>query len=416
MMEPYNTSGLPLFDANNLAGRGDMVTCEFWEKPATWGWDCVNTTASGVHTWGSPGGIVGAEAFTGLPQMAWQVDPLMLKTTGDRAFADGVNRMVFHTSAQQPWDVVPGMTMGWWGTQFGRTQTWWEHGAKEWIAYLSRCQFLLQQGLFVGDLCYLEYGRVTPAYPAGYSGDCIGTDALLTRMSVKDGRLTLPDGMSYKALILPNRTTMSPQIARKIKQLVEAGAWVFGPKPLTSPSLENYPDCDKEVAAIGDQLWSAGGTPHDFGQGRVFTTTGNDQAPVILDALKNLTPDVKLPADLAGPATFTLGTPAPIMWIHRRTADADIYVLSNQTDNPVFVDAYFRVTGKIAELWHPDTGIIELSPFRGPPLQNASHVPLTLDASGSLFVIFRTRDNSAGQFPTQILHDGKPDVCRHPQN
>ncbi len=59
MIEQYNTAGLPTFDANNVAGRGDLVAGEFWEKPATWGWDCVLTTASGVHTWGSPGGLRG---------------------------------------------------------------------------------------------------------------------------------------------------------------------------------------------------------------------------------------------------------------------------------------------------------------------------------------------------------------------
>ncbi len=141
------------------------------------------------------------------------------------------------------------MTMGWWGTQFGRTVTWWDHGAKEWIDYQSRCQFLLQQGQFAADLCYLEYSRIVPTIPTGYDADCLGSDLLLSPMSVQNGRLTLPSGMSYRLLVLPDRTTMSPQIVRKLTQLVAHGAAILGPKPIASPSLENYPACDQEVAA-----------------------------------------------------------------------------------------------------------------------------------------------------------------------
>lgn len=58
-----------------------------------------------------------------------------------------MNRFILHTSPLQPWDdgIVPGMTMGRWGTHFGRTQTWAESGAG-WFRYLNRCQALLQWG------------------------------------------------------------------------------------------------------------------------------------------------------------------------------------------------------------------------------------------------------------------------------
>ncbi len=140
----------------------------------------------------------------------------------------------------------------------------------------------------MADLCYLEYGRVTPAYPVGYAADAIGTEALLTRMSVKEGRLVLPDGMSYAALVLPNRTTMPPQIARKIRQLVNDGATVIGTRPRSSPSLENYPACDAEVAAIAEELWgsvTADGGAHAFGQGRVFNFAPSGPGPAETDRI-----------------------------------------------------------------------------------------------------------------------------------
>ena len=92
--------------------------------------------------------ILEAEAFTGRPQRSrWDEYPGGLKMVGDGAFSAGINRLFLHAAPHQPWDdrYRPGMTMGQWGTHFGRTQTWWEPG-KAWIAYLQRCQALLQWG------------------------------------------------------------------------------------------------------------------------------------------------------------------------------------------------------------------------------------------------------------------------------
>jgi hypothetical protein len=73
-----------------------------------------------------------------------------------RKFSDRMPRncVCFHRFPHQPWlDRTPGMTMGQWGTNFERTNTWREP-AKAWITYISRCEFLLQQGRFVADACY----------------------------------------------------------------------------------------------------------------------------------------------------------------------------------------------------------------------------------------------------------------------
>ena len=37
---------------------------------------------------------------------------------------------------------------------------------------------------------------------------------------------------------------MTPELTKKVAELVEAGATVLGPKPKHSPSLVNYPACD----------------------------------------------------------------------------------------------------------------------------------------------------------------------------
>ena len=82
--------------------------------------------------------------------------PAIIKDLGDWAFCEGINRFVFHRYAAQPWlDVRPGMSMGPWGLHYERTQTWWEQ-SRAWHEYLARCQYLLRQGLFVADICYLS--------------------------------------------------------------------------------------------------------------------------------------------------------------------------------------------------------------------------------------------------------------------
>jgi hypothetical protein len=373
-IEPYTGP----FDTLSCGGRGDVLMSEFWQKPSPWGWDSVRPVSSSAHTWGKR--TIGAEAFTGWPKSSWQQDPYALKATGDKAYCMGVNQFVLHTTAHQPWkDVAPGMTMGWWGTQFGRTQTWWDHGAAEWIEYLTRCQYLLQQGLFVGDLCYPETGLAAPQIPRGYDGDTCSGDALLTRMSVREGRLMLPDGMSYRMLVLPARQTMTPQMAGKLRQLVADGATVIGPKPVRSPSLQDYPACDEEVARIGNEVWGdADGNrvkEHAFGKGRVLW--GRSPQDVLAQA--GIEPDFE---------TSQFTDPGALVWIHRHAGSAELYFVSNQRDSAVETPVSFRVQGRVPELWHADTGKIEQAGvwwFQ----DGRTVVPLRLDPSGSVFVVFR---------------------------
>ena len=115
------------------------------------------------------------KSFTAGDQERWRDHPATIKALGDLAFTEGINRFVFHRFAMQPWlDRRPGMTMGPWGTHFERTQTWWEL-TPGWHQYLARCQFLLRQGTFAADLCYLtaeDSPQGMPGHPRlGYGWD-----------------------------------------------------------------------------------------------------------------------------------------------------------------------------------------------------------------------------------------------------
>ena len=125
--------------------------------------------------------------------------------------------------------------MGPWGTNLERTVTWWNQGAA-WLRYVACCQYLLQSGRFIADAAYFtgEEGpntlparqRLQPQLPAGYDYDGCDATVLLNRMSVKDGRVVLPDGVSYRILVLPDSPFMTPKVARKVRDLVADGAIV----------------------------------------------------------------------------------------------------------------------------------------------------------------------------------------------
>ena len=233
-------------------GHCDEPMAEFWRWGYSTPYSCVEMS-SAAHIYGRR--ILGAESFTSTDLEKWLSHPATIKTLGDWAFCEGINRFVFHRYAMQPWlDRKPGMSMGPWGLHYERTQTWWEQ-SRAWHQYLARCQYLLRQGLFVADICYLQPEgsprRFNPPMPRegnepdrpGYNFDGCTADVVFTRMSVgapgtpDRGRIVLPDGMSYRLLVLPEAQTMTPKLLARIAELVEAGATVVGPSagPLAEP-------------------------------------------------------------------------------------------------------------------------------------------------------------------------------------
>jgi len=388
--------GMPTV-ADQLLCKGytDVPMGEFWiGNPGTLTDD--KEAASAAHIYGKT--YVAAESFTSTPDNAsWTNDPYSLKVLGDDAFCSGVNKYSFHRYAMQPYlNRVPGMTMGPWGLNFERTNTWWVPG-KAWITYITRCQSLLQQGKFVGDVCYF-YGEgapqavgsfhFSPAPPAGYDYDVCNADVILHRMSVKNGLIVLPDGMSYRVLVLPDDTRLTPEIVAKVRDLVAQGATVVGPKPVASPSLSDYPNSDTAIKTAAEQVWgNCNGTSvtrHSFGKGQVIWGESLDHV------LSSAGPDFSYNTQTAN---------AQIKYIHRLVGDRDCYFVSNQTYAPVDAVCTFRVTNKTPEFWWPDTGKIEpVALYKVNPSRVA--VPIHLSSAGSVFVVFRHSENPGAHIET----------------
>lgn len=378
-------------DSIPYAGRSDEPMGEFWSPSGSI--ETCKTMASAGHVYGKR--IIGAEAFTAGDQERWREHPALIKALGDRAFCEGINRFVFHRYAMQPWSEPrnPGMTMGPWGQHYERTQTWWDW-TPAWHEYLGRCQFLLRQGLFVADVCHL-LPEAPPQGPGdhvrdGYDWDECTAEAVLTRMSVRNGRIVLPDGMSYRLLVLPDSRTMTPQLLRKIKDLVEAGATVLGSKPDFSPSLNDYPSCDAQVRQLGTDLWADcdGKTVQEraFGKGRVFC--GLTPAQV----LRRL----GVAADFASNQR--------LRYIHRATAETDFYFISNPQAWATTANCSFRVSGKTPELWWPETGRIEHAGMFQ-ERNGLTHVTIPLTPAGSVFVVFHKTDKAIDPI-VEVTHNG----------
>ena len=368
-------------DAQRCLGWDDAPMSEFW----AWSWThrigdenrfFVKQPASAAHTYGH--NLVLAEGFTTIGPH-WQ-ETLWdnLKPAFDKALCEGLNLLVWHAFVCSPAERgIPGQQY-FAGTHLNPNVTWWEKSAP-FFSYLNRCQFLLQQGLPVADVAYY-YGDHVPNFaqlkksdPAkilpGYDYDVITEEAILTRTSVKDGRIVLPDGMSYRVLVLPDCAMISLPVLKKLKELVAAGATVIGPKPIESGSLQNFPQCDFEVTKLADELWN--GSP---GKGRIISD--------------KTARDVLLGDGVPFDVEFYVRTDASLDYIHRRAGNAEIYFVANRATNAVAAIGTFRVSGQAPELWNAVTGERKFSTDYE---EKNGRVMLPLDFSpcGSWFIVFR---------------------------
>ncbi|MBM3890829.1 MAG: hypothetical protein FJ388_17095, partial [Verrucomicrobia bacterium] len=382
---PYHPRVLCHDGLMNLA-RVDLMEGEFWHD-ATWteNWrtnltdkldaregaqnHSVKQVASASHLYGKP--IVDMESLTSFNY--WSAAPRDFLLPANIAFCEGVNHMSVHGSdTTAAAEGAPGTVFV--GSHFNDKNTWWPHvGA--FVNYIHRCCAVLQRGRFVADVLYY-IGDECPALVLskhlraslgfGYDYDECNTEILLTRLSVQAGRLVTPDGMSYRLLVLPERPFLTVPVARKIRELVQAGATVLGPKPVRTPGLTGYPRCDAELKVITAELWDTGKVIADKPEKTVLATQG-------------------VPVDFA----FTGGQPDALLdFIHRQDGDAELYFVINRRNRTEHVECAFRVTGKRPELWNAVDGSRRDAPaYR--IANGATTVPLELPAYGSTFVIFR---------------------------
>ena len=405
-IEPYDMT--PCADMS-LGAVADVPMCEFWLYGFNTSYSTIEASSI-AHTNGKK--IVAAEAFTSGAEEHWLAYPGSMKALGDWAFAAGINRFVFHRYQHQPWlDRWPGMTMGPYGVHWERTQTWWDMSTA-YHTYLSRCQFMLRQGLSVADVCFLvaegaphvfrppsSSVRGNPPDRLGYNFDGCAPEVVISQMSVQDGRLILPDGMSYRVLVLPEQETMSPSLLRKIKQLIEAGATVIGPTPRKSPSLSGFPNCDDEVAKLANEIWgNCDGKQireHRLGKGRiVWERDSTGRTTSVRNA--NGTLEVEQYGDFKLVSRVLAGmnvlqdfrSDVPLRYNHRRDGETEIYFVANPEDRVLSAECFFRVSGKQPELWDAVAGKVRDLPEFASKV-GATSVTLRFEPFQSYFIVFQ---------------------------
>jgi hypothetical protein len=385
----------------------DFPTGEFWlrspthDKP-----NDMRDAISGAHIYGKR--IVQAEAFTELKLM-WDEQPAMLKTLGDRNYALGVNRFVYHVFMHNPWlDRKPGMTLGGVGTFFQRDQTWWR-SAGAWIGYAQRVQAVLQQGTPVVDVAVFtgeelpsravlperlvsilpgligeaavkreaarlaNVGQPMRSMPEGvsnsanttdpadwvdplrgYAYDSINRDAVLRLATVRDGRVVLPGGASYGVLVLPGANPMNP-----------------GGVPLSEDVVKRVAELKKLGAKIIDAPWNEE-TLESLGMARDFVARENGAAA------------------------------ERVAWTHRRTEMADVYFVSNQQETARALTLALRAVGGAVEIWNPVTGEMNRGDFQRTD-DGRIEVSVALAAAESAFVVVRREAHDEVNLPERPM-------------
>jgi len=409
-------------DAMKVLGISDFPQGEFWSTANTHRIKdderlSVRQSACVAHTNGKR--YVAAEGPTSIgPQ--WERSPMDLKTNLDRVFCSGVNRIVWHTFTSSPKEFgLPGNEY-FAGTHLNPNVTWWKQ-SNDFINYLNRSSYLLQQGIFVADVLYY-YGDDVPNFvflkedlpelKFGYDWDKCSKDVILNRVSFDGQKIVLPDGMSYRLLMLPNEKAIDLKVLQKLEKLVKSGMTLVGSRPFETTGLTGFPTDDHKLRALVNRLWGKMDgktiTENRFGKGRVIWGK-----PV-----NTILAEMKVEPDLSFKGTHPK---TALDYIHRHTDNQEIFFVCNRfgqmkyndfeyryldmlPDRYEQVECSFRVTGKVPELWNPITGEkSEILTYREE--NGRTLIPLLLEPEGSIFVVFK--DAPQKKHVVEIMKDNQ---------
>jgi len=328
-------------------------------------------------------GIVEEESFTSFQH--WQEGPFDMKPLGDRAFCEGMNRVVFHGFSHNPTGTgYPGIVYGA-GTHFNTKRVWWPK-VKPFIDYISRNSFIFQKTNFTADVLYY-YGDKVPnsATPKnthftvgpGYDYEVVNTEILLTGLTVKRGKLVLSNGAVFSMLALDREDEINPLVLAKLNELVKQGAVIVGIKPQKVVDLKDGVYTEKKGEEMINQLWTTINETSKFElakNGKIYAGINPDEMLKIL----NLPPDFDYPDKTSFLMDF----------IHYKKADMDFYFIRNTSDQWISRECGFRQQSKVPEIWYPLTG--EIVPV---PVYNQQekyiNIPITIAPYGSYFVVFK---------------------------
>jgi hypothetical protein len=313
--------------------------------------------------------------------------------------------------------------------------------------YVSRCQYLLQQGQTVADILYLTPEGAPQVFRApvsaltkgmvpdkslvltaneetlpgvskdaflpdrkGYNFDGCSPSQLL-KASFTGGKIVFPSGASYSVLVLPNTETMTPALLNKIESLVNDGAVIIGNPPLKSPSLVNYPECDRQVAAKSGSMWGATTAPSQIserrlGKGKIYWggAFSGIKLPELYpdyDATASILREMGIPEDFE--------SDGPVRYTHQLITSGEIYFVSNKTNAAINANCSFRVSEGTPELWNPMTGETrELPDFE--IKKGQIQIPLQFEAYESYFIVFNRNSKVKPASSAGLKNFAQPEI------
>ena len=351
--------------------------CEFWH-PYTTGYvgslnfKPIKPTTSAARLYGKP--RVAAESFTSF-DLHWNEHFEFLKDYADYHFIEGVTHNVFHTYTHNPQIgfLPPGTSMGSKiGTPFLRGQTWWPY-MKEFTTYLARCSYLLERGQSVSDVLWYLGDEISHKpdqeypFPVGYKYDYCNPDVLLNRLSVKDGKVVTPEGLSYQLIWIPENKRMLPETLERIHTLLEEGATIVANAPKSLATLAGGDEAQNRFDNAVKNIWgnATDGNITTIGNGRLLSGVSIEKALQML----NIKQDVK----------------GNVRWLHRHVKGADWYFITPEKQQSFKGKVEFLAQGA-AEIWDPITG--QTTPLNVERQGEYANVELDLPKAGSCFVIF----------------------------
>jgi len=320
--------------------------------------------------------VTSSETWTWLNSPVFRATPLDLKAEADIHILQGINQFIGHGWGYTP----PGVEYPGWrfyaAGAYSEQNPWWIV-MPDLSLYLQRLSYLMRQGEPVNDIAlYLPsadaYSHFTPGrvhlidvnrdlvgeklmpaiFEAGYNLDFFDDEVLQEFGKSDKGTLSL-GASKHRVVVLPAIKRMPLASLKALDNFVNGGGIVLavGGVPSIVPGLKTTDAERNEFKAIAARVFSSG-------KPNVRSIASETELKAALGQL--LKPDV----DFGSTAT-------DMGFVHRKTADADIYFVANTSNQKRDLRLTFRTSEPAIQTWDPKSGA-------------ASAVPAVQRASGTV--------------------------------
>lgn len=380
-------------------------------------WKSLSATrwaSSASHIYGAP--VTSSETWTWLHSPVFRATPLDMKAEADRHFLEGINQFVGHGWPYTPQGIeYPGWRF-YASAVFDEKNPWWIV-MPDVTRYLQRVSYLLRQGEPVNDVAvYLPNddawasflpGRVNlfqtlqsrigtdvieSILSSGHSFDFFDEDALQRKGRIEGNTLALGSNR-YRVVILPNVETISPEVYRKFEEFARAGGVLVATRqlPAEAPGFLASESQNVEVREMSQRLFQIGNAPAHF---------IDDEQKLGRTLTQLVQPDVSF-----APAATDVG------FVHRRTADADIYFIANTSNQRQEIEASFRVGTGAVQRWDAMSGEVSAESVSARAAGRTT-IPVNLEPYASRVLVFSRTGSTQAAPETRPSQKSEIDISR----